>query len=164
MYLVIDSITATEGGEGGETDSPDLRSDVLRQGSVFNDQVSVTLHIEQKNTQFPTTALNAVTMQRYRVNFRRTDGQNRPGIDVPYGFDGAVTGTINPGDTRSFVFEIVRHQSKLEPPLSNLVRLGGSAVISTVAEITMWGRDQNGNEVVVTGAIDVHFADFGDPA
>ena len=27
-------------------------------------------------------------MTRYRVEFRRTDGRNTPGVDVPYGFDG----------------------------------------------------------------------------
>jgi hypothetical protein len=59
-------------------------------------------------------------------------------------------------------FEVVRHQAKLEPPLKNLTGFGGLGFISTVAEITLWGRDQNGNEVVATAFLDIHFADFGD--
>jgi len=35
-------------------------------------------------------------------------------------------------------------------------------VISTVADITFYGHDQVGNEVSVSGSIDVTFANFGD--
>jgi len=34
--------------------------------------------------------------------------------------------------------------------------------ISTIAEITFYGHDQNGNEVSVTGRMDVQFGDFAD--
>ncbi len=43
-------------------------------------------------------------------------------------------------------FDIVRHSSKSEPPLRNLVDNGGLQFIYTIAEITFFGRDQNGNE------------------
>ena len=60
-------------------------------------------------------------------------------------------------------FEIVRHQAKLEPPLKNLAGAGGGlGFISTIAEITFYGHDQNGNEVSVTGRMDVQFGDFAD--
>ena len=59
-------------------------------------------------------------------------------------------------------FELVRHQAKLEPPLKNLAGFGGLGFISTIAEVTFYGRDQNGNEVTVTGNLDVQFGDFGD--
>ena len=36
-------------------------------------------------------------------------------------------------------------------------------VISTIAEITFYGHDQTGREVITTGRISVHFANFGDP-
>jgi len=59
---------------------------------------------------------------------------------------------------------LVRAQAKLEAPLRAL-RGGGSAiVISTIAEITFYGSDQNGNKVSVTGSISVNFADWGDPS
>jgi hypothetical protein len=52
--------------------------------------------------------------------------------------------------------------AKLEAPLRALV---ASAVsISTVAEVTFYGRDQAGNDVSVTGFIEITFGNFGDPA
>ena len=59
---------------------------------------------------------------------------------------------------------LVRVQSKLEPPLITLrgVR-GGGLVISTLADVTFYGRDQTGTEVSVKGTISVNFADWADP-
>ncbi len=37
----------------------------------------------------PTTA-NFITVDRYHVTFIRSDGRNKPGVDVPYPFDGAL--------------------------------------------------------------------------
>jgi hypothetical protein len=109
------------------------------------------------------TPVNSVTVNRYRVDFKRSDGRNTPGTDVPYGFDGAATGTIGTdGSVLSFV--LVRAQAKLEAPLKALQNGGGAKVISTMAEITFYGADQNGNTVSVTGAISVNFADWGDPS
>ena len=175
VYLLITSITATQGGEGGEQDSAFLQSDVqvlverdvngqtVQVPTVFNDNATVTVRVEAKNPSLPTSSLNAVTLTRYRVSFRRSDGRSTPGVDVPFGFDGAVSGTADPGSTFEVSFELVRHQAKLEPPLRNLIGFGGLGFLSTVADITIWGRDQNGNEVMATGSIDVHFADFADP-
>jgi hypothetical protein len=172
MYLVVSRVTANAGSDAEQRAF--LQSDVqtlvdttingqtVKVPTVFNDNATVFLRIEQKNTQFPTTVLNSVTMTRYRVVYRRTDGRNAPGTDVPYPFDGALTATVGPGDELGVSFEIVRHQAKLEPPLKNLAGFGGLGFISTIAEITLWGRDQNGNEVVANAAIEVHFGDFGD--
>jgi hypothetical protein len=104
--------------------------------------------------------LNAITLTQYRVSCRRADGRNTPGVDVPYGFDGAITVTI--ADTGEAMFEIVRHQMKAEPPLKNLARNGGSRLISTIADVSFFGRDQAGNAVQVTGSISVNFGDFAD--
>ena len=61
-------------------------------------------------------------------------------------------------------FELIRHNMKQEPPLSNLAYGGGANQINTIAEVTFYGRDQSGNELSVTGTISVNFADFGDPS
>ncbi len=61
-------------------------------------------------------------------------------------------------------FALVRAQAKLEAPLKALRGAGGAIVLSTIAEITFYGQDQNGNTVSVTGFISVNFADWGDPA
>ena len=160
VYLVITGITATAGGTG--TQSAFLLSDVDTGGGVINDTVEISLRADPKNTTLPTTSLNDVTMTRYRVVFRRSDGRNTQGVDVPYSFDGATGVTIQAGGIGSVVFNLVRHQAKLEPPLLNMTRGGGQVIMTTIAEITLWGRDQNGNELMVQGSIDVHFGDFPD--
>lgn len=170
VYLVVDSVSTTQGGGLAQTASF-LQSDVaLADGSVFNDNVTVTLRSVAKNPTVDTTDINAVTLTRYRVNFIRTDGRNTPGVDVPYGFDGALAVTIPAGQSQDVSFEIVRHQAKLEPPLKALAgfdpagnrSIGGLGFLSTIAELTIWGRDQNGNEVTAKASVDVHFANFAD--
>ena len=109
------------------------------------------------------SALNEVTINRYRVTFRRADGRSTPGTDVPYAFDGAVTVTIPASGSAAAVFAIVRHQAKMEPPLSSIQRGGGASMLSTIAEVEFYGRDQAGNDIVGTGLISVNFGDIGDP-
>ena len=117
----------------------------------------------EKNPGATATEINGITLTRYHVEFRRTDGRATPGVDVPFGFDGGLGITVNPGSSIDVAFEIVRHQAKLEPPLKNLAGQGGLGFISTIAEITFYGHDQNSNEVSVTGRMDVRFGDFADP-
>lgn len=158
VYIVVDSVTA--GPQGGDLASF-LLSDVQTGGGVINDNVSITMHLEAKNPSVALAAINNVTMTRYTVEFRRTDGQNRPGVDVPFGFSGALSGTVGTSGA-SVAFELVRHQAKREPPLANMAGAGGQRLLSTVAEITLYGRDQNGNEVMTKTSVDVHFGDFAD--
>lgn len=162
-YLVIDTLEATQ--SGGTTFTNLLESDVLTKGSVLEDQGRVTMHLQVKNLDIPATPTNAITVNRYHVSFRRADGQNAPGVEVPYAFDGAVTGTITEdGKKLSLLFVLVRVQAKLEPPLSPLVGQGGAIAILTIADVTFYGRDQTGNDVSVTGSITVNFADWADPS
>jgi hypothetical protein len=104
-----------------------------------------------------------ITLNRYRVEFRRTDGRNTPGEDVPYAFEGAVSGTI--GETpSSLTFTLVRAQAKLEKPLVTLVGIrGGALIISTIADVTFFGKDQTGRDATVSGSLSVNFADWADP-
>jgi hypothetical protein len=105
------------------------------------------------------TSNNFITVNRYRVRYIRTDGRNTEGVDVPYAFDGAITGTVS--DSSTFGFTLVRIQAKLEAPLAALAVNGNT--ISTIAEVTFYGRDQTGRETSVTGQIGVNFANWGDP-
>ena len=166
-FLIINSIQAASGAEPDEFGTP-LLSDVQTFGSVFNDLGRASMRVGLKNpgTAANPTApsnLNAITITRFRVTYRRTDGRNTPGVDVPHPFDGAVTATIPADGEAAFVFDVVRNQAKLEPPLRNLRGLGGSLIISTIAEIQFFGRDQAGNEVIATGTLSVNFADYADP-
>ena len=173
VYLTISSFVLTNGATGDE--GTNLLSDVqtiveqqvggvsVRVPTIFNDTAVANIQVVAKDPTRPTTAMNAVTVTRYRVTFRRADGRNTPGVDVPFGWDGGASVTISAGGVGTVPFDIVRHSSKSEPPLRNLVNNGGIQYIYTVAEITFFGRDQNGNEVTVSGLVDVAFSDFGDP-
>jgi hypothetical protein len=173
VYMVVTNLQGNAGGDAG-TPSAFLLSDVqviveetvggvtVRVPTFFNDTASATITIEAKNPTAPTTAMNAVTITRYRVVFRRADGRNTPGVDVPYGFDGAASVTIPAGGSGIVSIDLIRHQAKLEPPLRNLVGFGGLGFISTIAEITFYGHDQNGNELTTTASMDVQFGDFAD--
>jgi hypothetical protein len=166
-YLIVEQIEAASGADQ-EDFSQELSSDVVTNGSRFEDLGRATFTLALKNIGPPgqstaPTTNNFITITRYHVEFRRTDGRNTPGVDVPYAFDGA--GTITVGDSPTTLgFVLVRAQSKFEPPLSSLVGLGGSVLISTIADITFFGKDQTGNDVAATGSISVNFADWGDPS
>jgi hypothetical protein len=124
--------------------------------TIFADLGRVEFRVSLKDpgpSAAPTTpsTLNAVTLSQYRVVFKRSDGRNTQGVDVPYA--GTASGT----------FAVVRHQAKQEPPLRNMANNGGAQLISTVAELTFYGKDQAGNDVVATATMSVNFGDFGDP-
>lgn len=178
VFLVIDLLQASRGGVTSGEASGFLHSDVITYvtspepctpltpcPTVFNDSGRVRLRLSPKDIgsagapAAPSTN-NDVTINRYRVAYRRADGRNTPGVDVPYGFDGGVTGTVTTSDTLELSFELVRHIAKMESPLVQLTT--SPAIISTIAEITFFGRDQVGNEVTATGSITVDFGNFGD--
>lgn len=167
-FLVIDSLTAKAGGDDSAEFGNVLQSDVSTKGSVFEDEAAVKLRLAAKDISTPLSTNNTVTINRYRIAYRRADGRNQQGVDVPYAFDGAFTVTVgSEGSTAGFT--IVRAQAKLEAPLLTLrltnppVPFGGGAVISTLAEITFFGRDQVGNDVSATGSMSINFADWADP-
>jgi hypothetical protein len=163
VTLVIDSLVAASGSS--QTFTGTLQSDVVTGGGVFNDSGRVTMRIVMKDVTVTPSPVNTVTINRYRVTFRRSDGRNTPGVDVPYPFDSALNFSV--GATGSTAgFELVRHVAKNEAPLAALrdtPALVNWLILSTVADITFYGRDQAGNEVSVTGSIGVQFGDFADP-
>jgi len=132
---------------------------------VFGDVGQAVLRISLKD--IGTTAIvaaptpnNEVTITRYHVSYRRADGRNTAGVDVPYAFDGAMAGTVPAIGTLTLGFTLVRNIAKQESPLVQLI--SSPNIISTIADITFYGHDQVGNQVNVTGSIDVAFGNFGD--
>ena len=91
------------------------------------------------------------------MEYIRADGRNTPGVDVPYGFDGAIRVTIQDAPT-TFGFQLVRNQAKDEAPLVFLRSNG--AIVTTLAKITFFGRDQNGNEISIVGEHHDQFRQF----
>jgi hypothetical protein len=179
VLLVIDSLEAASGA------SPDAFGNVLfsdvetlvpqqvngqtvRVPTIYADMGRAAFRLTLKNPGSATSplgasALNEVTINRYRVTFRRADGRSAAGVDIPYPFDGAVTVTILGTGSASATFALVRPQAKLEPPLSTMQRGGGANMLSTIAEVEFYGRDQAGNDIVGVALISVNFGDFGDP-
>jgi hypothetical protein len=176
MLLVIDRLEASRGpdGEFGGT----LFSDVLTMVTTpapcsettpcavtFGDSGRVTLRLVPKDLGSPTvptvaTSNNDVTIDRYRVVYKRTDGRNTPGVDVPYPFDGAVTGTVPSSGTASLAFQLVRLVAKHEAPLVQLQ--DSPTFIDMIAELSFYGQDRVGNDISVTGSILIEFGNFGD--
>jgi hypothetical protein len=162
-YLVLQRLEASSGAESGASFQGVLRSDVLTNGRVLEDSARATLSLALRDVTNPTgpTSNNLITINRYRVEYRRTDGRNAPGVDVPYPVEGAVTLTVGEQPV-SVVFTLVRLQAKLERPLVTLAGNGGAIVISTIADVTLFGKDQTGRDATATGSISINFADWAD--
>lgn len=161
VTLVVDALDAASGAEDSPTFSGTLQSDVVTAGSVFSDSGRVTMRLIMKDVLTAPTAVNAVTINRYRVTFRRSDGRNTAGVDVPHPFDTAVTFTVAPGVSTQRSFELIRHNAKFEAPLLGLIN--AFVTLSTIADVTFFGRDQAGNELSATGSIGIQFGNFADP-
>jgi hypothetical protein len=177
VQIVMRSLTAASGADPGSMGGT-LQSDVIVMvtddpcspespcPTIVNDvgEVQVALILKDPGSPGVTaspSALNAVTINRYHVRYRRADGRNTQGVDVPYDFDSAITFTIPAEGPATAGFQIVRHTAKEEAPLRAL-RFNGE-IIHTIATVTFYGQDQTGNEISVSGNIGIDFGDFADP-
>ena len=177
VYLVIDALQATPGGGKSSTATTPLLSDVITNittpdpctnaspcPTIFDDIGTVTLRAPLKDlgatASLSPTSNNEVTINRIHVEYVRADGRNTPGVDVPYAFDGAVTGTIQAGTTLQLTFELVRNVAKRESPLVQLRT--SNNFISAIGKVTFYGADRVGNAIQVTGQISIEFGNFGD--
>lgn len=165
-------MTASRGG-GTIQFAGSLESDVVTvvtannvsQATIFGDTGLVKMRLDLKDPGAPGSTnvpspLNSVTFTHYRVVYRRTDGRNAQGVDVPYAFDSGATFTVPANGEVSAQFDIVRTSAKQEAPLLALGVNGD--IINTIADVTFYGKDQANNSVTVTGSIAVTFANFSD--
>lgn len=160
--LMVDRLEAV----AGDVSSTVVQSDVWSTAAVDDDVVRASVRLQLKDSGSsanPTTPtpVNFVTIERYRVEYRRADGRREPGVDVPFPFDEAVTVTAGL-EVVDVEFVLVRASAKLEPPLRALANAGGAIIINTMAEVTFFGRDQTGVAMHATGRISVHFGDWPD--
>ena len=174
--LVIESLQGIRGNTTPGTPSNPLTSDVITNvispapcsatapcPTIFGDSGEAVMRVVMKDagSANPSSAspLNHITIERYHVQYFRADGRNTPGVDVPYDFDGALRVTIQDAPT-TFGFQLVRNQAKDEAPLVFL--RSNAAIVTAIAKITFFGRDQNGNEISIVGEITINFGNFGD--
>ena len=172
VVIRIDSLEGASGGATTGTFGGYLHSDVQNVITVnnvqtptrFSDVGRVTMTLVLRDPGSPGVAntpseLNAVTISHYRVVYRRTDGRNQQGVDVPYAFDSGMTITVSPTGQGQQTFDLVRVSAKFEAPLAALV-VNGQA-LDVIADVTFFGKDMHNNDVAVTGSIGITFANFG---
>jgi len=178
VILVVDSTAGIRGAVTLGTATPSLFSDVfslVTSGgtcttgnpcpTIFEDFGQLSLHLVLKDIGLPGTtpspsSNNQVTITRVHVSYRRTDGRNQEGVDVPYGFDSGATLTVTGSTVQTMSFPLVRIQAKQEAPLQALRT--NNQFISVIAEMTVYGQDVVGNSVSATGSINIDFGNFGD--
>jgi len=167
-FLIVNSLEFARGAEP-DTFTSNLLSDVITivdgAASHYNDLARVTFSLGLKDPGSSTspnapTQNQFITVDRYHVRFFRADGRNTPGVDVPYEFDGAFTATVGDAEVQAG-FTVVRNIAKREAPLQALVSNG--LVLTTIAEITFYGRDQTGRSVSATARASIDFGNFADP-
>jgi hypothetical protein len=161
MMLVIDTMGGSSGGSSSGGITNPVRSDVVTDtGAVFNDPGSATIRSIAKNVNpiNQPTSNNNITIHRVHVSYRRSDGKNTPGVDVPFAFDNAVAVTIPPESSAPVTFDLVRQDAKLESPLLDLRTK--PIVLTIIADVTFYGTDAVGNDVTVVGSVTINFANF----
>jgi hypothetical protein len=177
-YLVVDSLAGIRGGPNAGSPASTLISDVITNvtaplpcstaapcPTIFGDPGQASLHLAMKD---PGTAanpnapgpVNAITINRYHVQYTRADGRNTAGLDVPYPIDGAATATISSASSVTIGFELVRVTAKEESPLVQLT--SSNQFVTMLATVTFYGHDQAGNDVSVAGMIEIQAGNFGD--
>jgi hypothetical protein len=149
VTLVVSSLTA-----GGSSTLTQIISSGNPSAGVNG---AATLSSIMKNLTIAPTPNNDVTINRYRVEYRRPDGHNTPGTDVPNPFDGVTAALIPAGGTGAVSFEIIRLVATKESPLAQIATNPSTVSISTIADVTFYGVDNVGNDVSATGSMVINF-------
>ena len=163
--VVIDITTTNVSGATGVLQSDVVTIVQTQTGpveTVFEDVAGVTF----RNTWFAfgitPTDLNDLIVTRYRVTYQRADGRNKPGVDVPFPFDGSLNIHVPVNDEGAGEFTLVRAQAKLEEPLFSLRNGGAEGELSVTAFIEFWAHDLIGRGVRTTATYPINFADWAD--
>jgi len=149
----------------GTAGSTTVFSDVLTNGSIINDNGVAALMALPLDPLLETqTPYMDVLVDQIDIAFKRTDGRNVEGVDVPYRFTQPVSFLVPINGASTIPFVLIRHIAKTESPLIDLRDpLNPDQVLQLVAIITIHGKDKGGHRVApVTGNITVWCADFAD--
>ncbi len=98
----------------------------------------------------------AVILSRYRVSWTRDDGKTQPGLDVPYPFEGRLDAVVGPSAVVPLRMSLVRAIAFTEPPLVQISQGNETIDLRGTLIVTLFGMDQSGTPVSVTGRIPVH--------
>jgi hypothetical protein len=153
----------------GNVGSTTVFSDVITNGSIINDNGIALVQAAPLNpliTGNEITAYMDVMVDQIDVEFRRTDGRNVEGVDVPYHFTQPVSMLVSLSEAAVEIpFVLIRHVAKLEAPLIALRDVPSREfVLELVAVVTIHGKDLGGHRVTpVTGYVTVWCGNFADP-
>jgi hypothetical protein len=165
--IVIESVKGTDSA-GNEADY--LQSDVIKVDattqatSILADVAVATLRaatLDPKPVQ-GVSQWSDITLSRYVVSYSRVDGNNRPGVDVPYPFEGSMSILLKTSVSTDVGFVVVREVAKTEPPLVSLRGSRAERVIYCKAQIDFYGQDMTGKKVMATGYLNISFTDYAD--
>lgn len=159
VWITVSSVEASSSPFGDVYDS--------ELGTFMPDTVKVTLtaHYSNQNEPPTGTAYTTVQITSYRVTFARTDN----GVDVPAGFQEALTVSLDAGAGSVTVdgLTIVRSGQKLQPPLYYLTPFSygfepgtGYTTISCNCIIDFYGHTLAGEPVSASAGIGINFADY----
>jgi hypothetical protein len=150
----------------GKAGSTTVFSDVITLGSIFNDNgvAEITALPLDPYLRVTTQYMN-VMVDQIDVEFRRADGRNVEGVDVPYRFTQPMNMLVLISKTVEIPFVLIRHVAKMEPPLLALREVPSREfILQLIAVVTIHGKDLGGHRVApVTGYISVWCANFADP-
>ncbi len=163
--LVVNNVTGTD-MEG--TAANYLESDVLFEdldagtSTIYADaaEISLSATLLDPASFLGPSVYNTVTINRYTVDYMRTDGQNTPGEDVPYPFEGTLSITAAVDSAIAFSIVVVRAAAKAEPPLVNLHAGRDEGILTVQAKITLYGNDQANRTVTAVGYLTIYFANY----
>jgi hypothetical protein len=140
----IDSVVSS-----GSTNN--IEADMLDPEGITADYATIVVSNFQKNPKATPSHLNNVTIYKYQVSFRRTDG----GSTVFETFEKNLSQTVEVNSTASFSALIVRLEEKTSGVLA-----GQTMPLQMEADIKIFGRTGSGDEVTTTGGIAVTIADY----
>ena len=155
VLLLVASIN-----DGAVLDS-DVRNGV-DSNVICPDTVEVEVAVRNKNPGAVAPSVpNAVLIQRYTVDYFRSDGRGEHGVDVPFPISGALASAVDVAEsgTIPIPIEVVRRQAKLENPLSGIT---GFDIVTMFANITISGETVSRDSVTASGRLQIDFANFGD--
>lgn len=152
----------------GAAGSTTVFSDVETNGSIFNDSAVADIRAMPLDPALSATDLTSyydVNIDQIDVAFKRTDGRNQEGVDVPYHFTQPMGALVPITKDTKIPFILIRHDAKLEPPLLALnLPQNQAKILQLVAVVTIHGKDMGGHRVApITGYISVQCANFADP-
>jgi hypothetical protein len=161
---ILFNITSINGGAQLDSDVVSGEGATPPLSFICPDLVGVRVENHLKNPNIATIDFRGdITINRYEVQYFRSDGRGVQGVDVPYAISGNIAVEVVSGAAVTIPIEVVRRQAKVEPPLLILAGgNGGGAVLTVFAEITLHAVTTIGQTMTATGRMQIDFADFGD--